>query len=143
MHIFISYSRYLPLLTIISASIFFLFWYPLLAFPFIIFSFVGLIDLFQKKRAIIKNYPLTGRLRYLLEYFRPEIRQYFLESDEDKLPFSRNQRAMVYARSKIQNDKRGFGTIRDMYSENVEWLGHSILPTKLNSNDFRIDVGGK
>ena len=97
----------------------------------------------KRKRAIIKNYPLTGRLRYLLEYFRPEIRQYFLESDEDKLPFSRNQRAMVYARSKIQNDKRGFGTIRDMYSENVEWLGHSILPTKLNSNDFRIKVGGK
>ena len=77
MHIFTSYSRYLPLLTIISTSIFFLFWYPLLAFPFIILSLVGFIDLFQKKRAIIKNYPLTGRLRYLLEYFRPEIRQYF------------------------------------------------------------------
>ena len=143
MHIFTSYSRYIPLLAIIFASIFFYFWHPFIAFPFIILSLIGFIDLFQKKRAIIKNYPLTGRLRYLLEYFRPEIRQYFLESDEDKLPFSRNQRAMVYARSKIQNDKRGFGTIRDMYSENVEWLGHSILPTKLNSNDFRIDVGGK
>ena len=143
MHIFTSYSRYIPLLAIIFASIFFYFWHPFIAFPFIILSLIGFIDLFQKKRAIIKNYPLTGRLRYLLEYFRPEIRQYFLESDEDKLPFSRNQRAMVYARSKIQNDKRGFGTIRDMYSENVEWLGHSILPTKLNSNDFRINVGGK
>ena len=54
MHIFISYSRYIPLLAIIFASIFFYFWHPFIAFPFIILSLIGFIDLFQKKEPLLK-----------------------------------------------------------------------------------------
>lgn len=88
-----------------------------------------------------RNYPLTGRLRYGLKYIRPELRQYFLEDDEEKLPFSRNQRAMVYARSKMQNDKRGFGSVKDMYITDTEWLAHSLLPVQPDPASFRIQVG--
>lgn len=102
---------------------------------------LGWLDFKQTKQAVRRNYPLTGRLRYALEYIRPELRQYFLESDEDKLPFSRNQRAMVYARSKVENDKRGFGSIKDMYSPGTEWLAHSMQPLQLDPATFRVRVG--
>jgi glutamate synthase domain-containing protein 2 len=102
---------------------------------------LGWVDFKQTKQAVRRNYPLTGRLRYGLEYIRPELRQYFLEDDEEKLPFSRNQRAMVYARSKVQNDKRGFGSIKDMYHAQSEWMTHSLQPTELDPADFRITVG--
>ena len=102
---------------------------------------LGVQDLLQSSHAVRRNYPLTGRLRYALEYIRPEIRQYFVESDEDKLPFSRNQRAIVYARSKLQNDKRGFGTIQDLYHQDTQWLAHSIFPTHPDPANFRVMVG--
>ena len=104
---------------------------------------LGLQDVRQTQQAVRRNYPLTGRLRYALEYIRPEIRQYFLENDEEKIPFSRNQRALVYQRSKIQNDKRGFGTVKDMYASGVEWMGHSVAPVHLSPETFRITVGGE
>lgn len=137
-----SLSRYLPWLATAPAAI--------VAWPFsawasasfaVLFA-LGWIDFIQTKQAVRRNYPLTGRLRYGLEYIRPELRQYFLEDDEEKLPFSRNQRAMVYARSKMQNDKRGFGSIKDMYSSGTEWLAHSLLPVQLDPASFRIQVGG-
>ncbi|NBV89000.1 MAG: FMN-binding glutamate synthase family protein [Betaproteobacteria bacterium] len=104
---------------------------------------LGLEDVLQTKRAVRRNYPLTGRLRYGLEYIRPEIRQYFIESDDEKLPFSRNQRAMVYARSKVQNDKRGFGTIKNLYEDSAEWLAHAMQPVpNPDPKSFRVQVGG-
>ena len=103
---------------------------------------LGCQDLRQTQQAVRRNYPLTGRLRYALEYIRPEIRQYFLETDEEKIPFSRNQRALVYQRSKIQNDKRGFGSVKDMYATGAEWIGHSVAPVHPDPDGFRIQVGG-
>jgi len=103
---------------------------------------LGVVDMLQREQAVRRNYPLSGRLRYLLEAVRPELRQYFLESDDDKLPFSRNQRAMVYARAKKQNDKRGMGSLRDPYVVGVEWLAHSLRPTHLSPAGFRVQVGG-
>jgi glutamate synthase domain-containing protein 2 len=102
---------------------------------------LGCIDYAQIRQSVRRNYPLTGRLRYVLEYIRPEIRQYFLENDEEKLPFSRSQRAMVYARSKVQNDKRGFGSIKDMYQAQSDWITHSLQPTQLDPASFRVTVG--
>ena len=78
----------------------------------------------------------------MLEYIRPEIRQYFLESDEENLPFSRNQRAMVYSRAKRQNDARGFGTIKSVYGKDTEWIGHSAAPKVADPATFRIPIGG-
>ena len=72
--------------------------------PLIIFSFLtilGFRDYFKSTHPVRANYPLMGRLRYLLESIRPELRQYFWESDTDETPYSRNQRAMVYQRAKL------------------------------------------
>jgi glutamate synthase domain-containing protein 2 len=102
---------------------------------------LGLHDCVQTTHAIRRNYPLTGRIRYGLESIRVEIRQYFLEDDDLKIPFSRNERALVYARSKKQNDKRGFGSIKDMYAPGAEWLTHSLQPQVLESAQFRVVVG--
>jgi glutamate synthase domain-containing protein 2 len=83
---------------------------------------VGIWDQVQSKHAILKNYPAIGHLRFWLERIRPEIRQYFIESDSDKFPFSRSQRDLVYQRSKNQSDQRPFGTIDNVYQNGYEWL---------------------
>ena len=103
---------------------------------------VGCADVMQSHHAILRNYPLIGHCRFLLEYIRPEIRQYFLEDDEAKLPFSRNQRALVYARAKGQNDKRGFGTIKAVYDKDSEWLSQSMAPRHASPESFRVSIGG-
>ena len=136
------YSRYFFWLSTVVFAI--------LSFPyssyfsifFVALFLIGLRDVIQKHHSILRNYPLIGHLRFLLEYIRPEIRQYFLEDDEEKLPFSRNQRAMVYSRSKKDNDKRGFGSIKSMYGSEGEWLGHSNSPCHPDPSTFRIQVGG-
>ena len=136
-------ARYLPWLsTGLSALILLSFGHPLWAAVSLFLFALGVVDLTQPQQAVRRNYPLTGRLRYALEYIRPEIRQYFLGTDEEKIPFSRNQRALVYQRSKIQNDKRGFGSIKDMYASGAEWIGHSVAPTHPDPSGFRIRVGG-
>jgi glutamate synthase domain-containing protein 2 len=111
------------------------------------FLFTGLAalggyDLLQTKHAITRNYPVLGHARFLMEYVRPEIRQYFLESDTDGTPFSRNQRAIVYQRAKQDVDKRPFGTQLDVYATGFEWINHSIQPAPLADANFRIQIGG-
>jgi hypothetical protein len=73
---------------------------------------------------------------------RPEMRQYFFESETDGLPFSRNQRAVVYQRAKMALDKRPFGAQLDVYAQGYEWLRHSIAPKAVASEPFRVTVGG-
>jgi glutamate synthase domain-containing protein 2 len=103
---------------------------------------VGLLDLAQTASAIRRNYPLIGNLRFMLELIRPEIRQYFIESDTEATPFSRSQRSLVYARAKGETDKRPFGTQRDVNATGFEWINHSMAPTHLPSHDFRLLIGG-
>ena len=114
-------------------------WWPLL---FLILSLVGLHDLKQEHHAVLRNYPVIGHLRFMFEYIRPEIRQYFLESETDATPFSRAQRSLVYSRAKGDSDKRPFGTQLDVRSVGYEWINHSIATTQLQGHDFRIQVGG-
>ena len=112
--------------------------------PLIIFSFLtilGFRDFFKSTHPVRANYPLMGRLRYLLESIRPELRQYFWESDTDETPYSRNQRAMVYQRAKNNQAKRSFGTEKAVYEEEYNWLNHSINPIKITDHDFRVSVG--
>jgi glutamate synthase domain-containing protein 2 len=136
------YSRYFAWLSTSILAIAFAPFNLYLAILFAGLFLIGLADIIQTQRSILRNYPLLGHLRFLLEYIRPEIRQYFFENDEEKLPFSRNQRAMVYSRSKEDNDKRGFGSIKSMYSNEGEWLGHSNSPCHPDPSTFRIKVGG-
>ena len=102
---------------------------------------VGVYDLRQTKRSILRNYPIIGHLRFMLEFVRPEIRQYFIESDNEATPFSRSQRSLVYQRAKGEPDKRPFGTQLDVHAEGYEWVNHSVAPTKIVSHDFRITIG--
>ncbi|BDU52256.1 FMN-binding glutamate synthase family protein [Limnohabitans sp. INBF002] len=115
-------------------------WWPTL---FLLLSIVGLYDLQQSHHAILRNYPIIGHLRFMLETIRPEIRQYFLESETEASPFSRAQRTLVYSRAKGASDKRPFGTQLDVRAIGYEWINHSIAPTKLAGHDFRVKVGGK
>ncbi|MCB4362306.1 FMN-binding glutamate synthase family protein [Hydrogenophaga taeniospiralis] len=105
-------------------------------------SVLGFWDLRQTKSSVLRNYPVIGHFRFMLEKIRPEIRQYFLESDTEATPFSRSQRSLAYARAKGETDKRPFGTQRDMRAVGHEWLNHSLAPTALDSHDFRVTIGG-
>ena len=99
---------------------------------------LGIYDLLQPRRAVLRNYPVIGHFRYLLEGIRPEIRQYFIESDSDELPFSRRQRSIVYQRAKSDLDKRPFGTLENVYRSDYEWINHSLQPVHIADHDFRV-----
>ncbi|HWH73166.1 MAG TPA: FMN-binding glutamate synthase family protein [Methylibium sp.] len=101
----------------------------------------GWHDVRQQPRAVLRNYPVIGHLRFLLEFIRPELRQYFLESDREAVPFSRQQRSLVYQRAKGEPDKRPFGTQMDVGAQGYEWINHSIAPTELAGHDFRVTIG--
>jgi glutamate synthase domain-containing protein 2 len=104
---------------------------------------VGIADLLQWRRALLRNYPVIGHIRYLVESIRPEIRQYLLEADEDKLPFSRAQRSLVYQRAKNEASEKPFGTLSDVYQEGYEFIGHSLQPQpEAEPESFRVAVGG-
>ncbi len=103
---------------------------------------IGLRDLTQTFSAVRRNYPIIGNLRFMLEKIRPEIRQYFLESDTEATPFSRAQRSLAYARAKNDTDKRPFGTQLDVRADGHEWINHSMVPSHVASHDFRVRIGG-
>ena len=102
---------------------------------------LGVHDLLQTHHSILRNYPVIGHLRFLLEFVRPEIRQYFIESDNEAAPFSRSQRSLVYQRAKGESDKRPFGTQLDVQAPGFEWINHSVAPSQLATHDFRITIG--
>ncbi len=109
--------------------------------PGLVLTAIGLGDLRQQRHSILRNYPVIGHLRFLLEFVRPEMRQYFIESDNEAAPFSRQQRSLVYQRAKGEADKRPFGTQLDVHAEGYEWINHSLQPSAIASHDFRVVVG--
>ncbi len=117
-------------------------------FSFLLLIFIplilmGLYDMYQSKKTIRRNFPLLGRMRYLLESLGPEIRQYFVETDLDGKPFNRLQRSIVYQRSKKESDSMPFGTQLDVYQDGYEWINHSIraIPfSKVNENP-KVHIG--
>ncbi len=120
-------------------------WDAPLAVAFFACLFLGLLgirDLIQTKHSVLRTYPISAHLRFLLEHIRPEMRQYFFESETDGVPFSRNQRALVYQRAKMQLDKRPFGTQLDTDKMGYEWLRHSMAPADVAREPFRIAIGG-
>ncbi len=138
----VPYLRYLPwVLTGFGAVLLFPLSKPLSLVSLLLFI-VGLRDYRQTRHAILRNYPLTGHLRGLLEQLRPRIRRHFVEGDDDQLPFSRNQRAMVYARSRRDDGRRGFGSITPVYGADSEWMVHSAVPKQPDPKGFRVRIGG-
>ena len=104
-------------------------------------ALLGTADLLQKRSTLRRNYPILAHLRYGLESIGPEMRQYFIQSDTAEVPFSREQRALVYQRSRGLNDVRPFGSLHDPYAIDYEWINHSLAPTAIPSSDFRITIG--
>ena len=115
----------------------------LLYLPWIILVTMGLADTFQKKHAIKRNFPLLGRFRYVLESIRPEINQYFVESDLDGRPFDREKRANIYQRAKRALNTHPFGTKKDVYEVGYEWINHSITPKPIPKEAFCVRIGGE
>ncbi|MDN5754922.1 MAG: FMN-binding glutamate synthase family protein [Arthrobacter sp.] len=103
---------------------------------------LGLHDLFQTKHAILRNFPVLGRMRYLLESIRPEIQQYFIERNTDGRPFDRDTRSLIYTRSKGADSHKAFGTERDVNSQGYEFLLHSSAPLAPPEEHHRVRIGG-
>ncbi len=103
---------------------------------------LGIHDLLQRQHAVLVNYPIIGHMRFLLESVRPEIRQYFIEGESDAVPFSQDQRALVYRRAKNINDAQPFGTVMDVNAPGYSWISHSMRPTTIADADFRVAIGG-
>ena len=142
-------SRYIAFAACIILTLLFALAFPgplasALALVFALLSLLGIYDLVQPRHAITRNYPVIGHIRFLVESVRPELRQYLFETDFERLPFSRTQRSLVYARAKNDPDQRPFGTLLDTYSSGYEFIGHSIRPAAVaDPASFRIKIGNE
>lgn len=104
---------------------------------------IGIADMLQRKHAIKRNFPLLGHGRYMLEKIRPEIMQYFVETDTEGRPINRVYRSMIYQRSKNVNDTVPFGTQMDVYEVGYEWMDHSMYASNhADIGEPRVMVGG-
>ena len=120
-----------------------IFWPPFLwAYAVLLPLFgLGIRDLTQNRHGLLRNYPVIGHGRYLFEAIRPEISQYFIESNTDGMPFSREQRSLVYQRAKRALDTLPFGTQSDVYAVGYEWIEHSLAACHTDDEDPRVTVG--
>lgn len=128
-------------LIIISFGIIFTpqwFWLLLIPFPLMILAFYNST---QTRHAILRNYPLLGYFRFFFEAIRPEMRQYFWESDTDGRPFNRRQRSIVYQRAKNERETVAFGMQTDPQTIGNEWAAHSVFPVHIENHDLRTTVG--
>jgi hypothetical protein len=113
-------------------------WLLLVFAPLLVFA---LVDLFQTHHSLRRNYPASARVRWFFEWLRPFLRAYIVESDLDGRPFSHDERALVYARAKGDVSTHPFGTELDVYSDEYEWLAHSIAPSRHAEKYTRVTVG--
>ncbi|MCS6159183.1 FMN-binding glutamate synthase family protein [Shewanella baltica] len=137
--------RFTTIVLVIFVAIIGIILWPLAGLIMLVASLVllGLYDLFQTKHSILRNFPVIGHMRYLLEMIGPELHQYFVESDTDGKPINKNHRNYIYERAKEQNQTRPFGTQLDVYDDNYKWMQHSIYPAKKMDTPPRVIIGGK
>jgi len=115
------------------------YWLFLVILPIIA---LGIYDMIQRDHTVLRLYPVIGHLRFLLESIRPEIQQYFVESDINGTPFNREFRSLVYQRAKGVLDTRPFGTQFNVYRDGYEWINHSLAPVQVHDRNPRIRFGG-
>lgn len=114
-------------------------WFLMILIPLLV---VWIYDLLQKRHSLLRNFPVLGHMRYILEFFRPEVQQYFVANDEDERPFNRETRTIIYERSKNIRDTIPFGTEKDIIKTGYTWVLHSMAPKHMLEVDPRIMVGG-
>lgn len=103
---------------------------------------VAVHDLLQRKHSVLRNYPVLGHARFLLEDIRPELQQYFVERNWDGRPFDRDIRSIIYERAKATHEEQPFGTERDVNEPGYEWLVHSTVPLPEPKEPPRVLIGG-
>ncbi|MEZ5689845.1 MAG: FMN-binding glutamate synthase family protein [Caenibius sp.] len=102
---------------------------------------IAVWDYFQLRHSLRRNYPLLARVRWGIEELRPYLRSYLFESDLEGRPFNHDERSLIYARAKGELDAHPFGTELDVYSDEYEWLGHSMAPNATVPEAWRPTVG--
>jgi glutamate synthase domain-containing protein 2 len=120
-------------------------WWWLLEILFVPLAVLGIHDYTQSKHSILRNFPVIGHLRFLLEDMGPELHQYVVESNTDGRPFDRDTRSIIYERAKSVGDKKPFGTEKDVYAEGYTYLKHSIATRPMAEDpvgSMRVTVGG-
>ena len=121
-----------------------LFWPPahLLLFVLIPYAVVGAYDILTTRHNVLNNYPVLGHFRYMLEFVSPEIRQYFVETNENGRPYNRIVRSLVYSRAKGQVDTQAFGTQYDILTVGYHRTNHSLSPKHVPESEERVMLGG-
>lgn len=108
----------------------------------VLLAIIAVYDKLQKKHSICRNFPVLGHIRFILEFFRPEIQQYFVADDESEKPYNRERRTLIYQRAKNVRDTVPFGTTHDIRAVGYEWILHSLNPKHVSEVEPRITVGG-
>jgi glutamate synthase domain-containing protein 2 len=103
---------------------------------------LGIWDLIQTKHSVLRNYPVLGHMRFLLEGIRPELQQYFIERNYDGRPYDRDIRTVIYERAKGIHGEQAFGTERDVNQLGYEYLVHSTRPVDPPDDPPRVLIGG-
>ncbi|RVW10552.1 FMN-binding glutamate synthase family protein [Prescottella agglutinans] len=117
-------------------------WWLVAAVPLVAMAALGTWDLTQRRHNILRNYPVLGHARFLLEGIRPEIQQYFIESPTDGTPFDRETRDLVYERAKGTLDEEPFGTERDVHAVGYEFMTHSLRARTASEATPTVRLGG-
>ncbi len=117
-------------------------WWSVAAVPLGLLGLVGGADLLQRRHSVLRNYPVLGHARFLLERIRPELQQYFIERNFDGRPFDRDIRTLVYERAKGTDAEQPYGTERDVYQPGYEFLVPSMAPCPVPKTPPRVRVGG-
>jgi glutamate synthase domain-containing protein 2 len=148
-HLFLShamyrYLAYILALVLLPVSLFLAATWPAWYWGVGLFgalSILGTADILQRRSVLRRNYPVLAHFRYGFESIGPEIRQYFVQSDLEDVPFSRQQRQLIYQRSRNELDVVPFGTLRSTYAVDYEWINHSLAPLEVENYDFRVLIG--
>lgn len=131
------------LMAIVLIAVWSMYWQPALWALLVIVPLIllGLYDILQTRHTVRRIYPVIGNFRYFFESIRKEIQQYFVESDTNGKPISREFRSLVYQRAKGAQDTRPFGTVFDVYRDGAEWINHSLVPKDIVEHNPRIIFG--
>jgi glutamate synthase domain-containing protein 2 len=106
------------------------------------FTAVGVHDVVQRRHSILRNYPILGHVRFMLEAIRPELQQYFIERNYDGRPYDRDTRTGIYERAKGIKDEQAYGTERDVAEPGYEWLLQSLHSFDPPEEQARVRIGG-